>query len=88
MEEKYESTTQIGHFYVHVVITIDDDDDDVSTLTTVTPSVIETPEPSTPAPTPCESRKWYLQVVQNDGMTEGSATNNGYDTTIIDESSK
>jgi hypothetical protein len=24
-----------------------DDDDDVSTLTTVTPSVIETPEPST-----------------------------------------
>lgn len=65
-----------------------DDDDDVSTLTTVTPSVIETPEPSTPAPTPCESRKWYLQVVQNDGMTEGSATNNGYDTTIIDESSK
>jgi hypothetical protein len=71
----------------------DDDNVDLTTLTTVTPSVIETPEPSiTPSTTPCDSRKWYLQVVRsNDGMTEGSVTTctNGYDTTTtIDESSK
>jgi hypothetical protein len=71
-------TTPLTHFYD------DDDDDAVSTLTTVTPSVIENLQPSTPSPTPCESRKWYLQVIHNDGMTEGSVTTtctNGYDIT-------
>jgi hypothetical protein len=63
----------------------DDDNVDVTTLTTVTPSVIDTPQPSTPSPTPCDSRKWYLQVVRsNDEMNEGSVITtctNGYDTT-------
>lgn len=66
---------------------VNDDDD---AYTRVTPAPIVTPEPATPAPTPCESRKWYLQVILEGIKTESGVTTctNGYDTTAINESSK
>ena len=58
----------------------------IPTPSPTTPAPIETPVPTltvTPAPTPCESRKWYLTNSDEDGVT---ACTNGYDSTI-DEAS-